>query len=214
MRPTLGTRKAVLPSGHADVVVEVLVFYAYCQADFHDKCPDLSHSVAGAYPGGCDRTPPGCSRTSLEPIAPEGRMREWTTDPEALPPVGSILRPPGVTDLAGQVLEWGVGRGPRVLISTHGLACEPCRNWLHRALAREEEILSWGGRIVVPEAEEGVDVRTSGWVAVADEWGEVFHAAAIGPDHVFPDTSDLATWVRFVAIQCPECEGPEGPWLP
>jgi hypothetical protein len=48
-------------------------------------------------------------------------------------------------------------------------------------------------------------------VVVVDEWGEVyFSLRATG--HDLPEVHDVIDWVRFVAIQCPECEQPEGGW--
>ncbi len=40
-------------------------------------------------------------------------------------------------------------------------------------------------------------------VLVADRWGEVQHVAPLGE----LDQADLAEWVCFVLIQCPECQG-------
>jgi hypothetical protein len=40
---------------------------------------------------------------------------------------------------------------------------------------------------------------------VADRWGEIVFVAPIDPAAV--DVEDLAEWVRFVQLQCPECEG-------
>jgi hypothetical protein len=39
----------------------------------------------------------------------------------------------------------------------------------------------------------------------ADRWGEIVFVAPIDPAAV--DVEDLAEWVRFVQLQCPECEG-------
>lgn len=55
----------------------------------------------------------------------------------------------------------------------------------------------------------GVAVR----IAVADEWGEVYFGEEGGGDHALVTPEELLEWVRFVTIQCPECEGPEGEWL-
>jgi hypothetical protein len=40
---------------------------------------------------------------------------------------------------------------------------------------------------------------------VADRWGEIVFVAPIDPAAL--DVEDLAEWVRFVQIKCPECEG-------
>jgi hypothetical protein len=49
-------------------------------------------------------------------------------------------------------------------------------------------------------------------VVITDEWGEVYFVADAGPGHDFPAAVDIRDWIRFLAIQCPECEGPEGGW--
>jgi hypothetical protein len=49
-------------------------------------------------------------------------------------------------------------------------------------------------------------------LVVADEWGEIYFAASAADGDELPDPEELEDWARFVAIQCPECEGPEGEW--
>lgn len=56
--------------------------------------------------------------------------------------------------------------------------------------------------IVTADAVEGLP-RPG--VLVADRWGEIVHVAPIDPAAI--DVDDLADWVRFVQIQCPECQG-------
>ena len=49
-------------------------------------------------------------------------------------------------------------------------------------------------------------------VVILDEWGEVFFVADAEAGHDLPTSAEIADWIRFLAIQCPECEGPEGEW--
>jgi hypothetical protein len=42
---------------------------------------------------------------------------------------------------------------------------------------------------------------------VADPWGEVRFRHHGGAAHDLPDPAELVDWARFIAIQCPECEG-------
>jgi hypothetical protein len=49
-------------------------------------------------------------------------------------------------------------------------------------------------------------------LVVTDEWGEVHFVADAGAGHELPSGEEIVTWIRFLAIQCPECEGPEGDW--
>jgi peroxiredoxin len=44
-------------------------------------------------------------------------------------------------------------------------------------------------------------------VLVADPWGEVRFRHDAGAAHDLPSPAELVDWARFVAIQCPECEG-------
>lgn len=49
-------------------------------------------------------------------------------------------------------------------------------------------------------------------VIVTDEWGQVHFVSDAGAGHDLPAPIQIADWIRFLAIQCPECEGPEGEW--
>lgn len=109
----------------------------------------------------------------------------------------------------GSVL--GAHRGPRTLISIHP-ECEPCSRWVAAHLDPLSEIARrWGGTTALLESE--VSAGTGGWLAVLDEWDQVFHVDHFGAQHLFPELESVAEWVRFVAIQCEECERPEDPWL-
>lgn len=121
---------------------------------------------------------------------------------------------------------------PYAIVLVHGLPCPSCEDYV-RQLERSD-ITTWGGRVavVVPHLADCVSLRSSLGggpaevlldpdrelaagdlaVVVADEWGELFFAAASSPDHDLPAAEEVAEWIRFVAVQCPECEGPEGAW--
>lgn len=101
-------------------------------------------------------------------------------------------------------------RGPQVLVAVHSPHCDGCRNYLRKLTANAMPITEWSGRIVV--VLPGDVAVTPPAVVVADEWGEVYAVMHGAPDHVLPSAAEIGEWVRFVAIQCPECEGPEGPW--
>ena len=91
--------------------------------------------------------------------------------------------------------------------------CAHCRTWVQRDLHTiEQAVARWGGRVERLETDFRANDAGDAFAAVVDEWEEVFHVVRIGAHHAFPDPVDLLEWVRFVAIQCPECEGPEGPW--
>lgn len=121
------------------------------------------------------------------------------------PSVGRIFRPSGSSSQAFR-------RGPRVLLLLHD-DCARCQAWARQELHRAEDaIAGWGGGVVWLGSEFRANHPGAAWVAVVDEWEEVFHVTHIDSHHRFPDPADLVEWVRFVAIQCPECEGPEGSW--
>jgi hypothetical protein len=42
---------------------------------------------------------------------------------------------------------------------------------------------------------------------VADRWGEIVHVASAADVWSLPSAVDLAEWVAYIRIQCPECEG-------
>lgn len=125
------------------------------------------------------------------------------------PTVGRLYRPTpkGIGSGAAS------GRGPRLLVALHD-DCGICRGWRSDALEAVAPALDeWGGRIVTVTHRTGA-AACEAWVAVVDEWDQVFHVDHVGAGHVFPDPVELVEWIRFVAIQCEECEGPEGPWRP
>ena len=120
-------------------------------------------------------------------------------------------------------------RAAIVLIVVHSDQCAECREYVSKIWAARAEIFEWEERVIVAVREPSAgapDFGASGFevlidtqnrlpisgtgVMVADEWGEVFHATA--GHHRFLAPSVLAEWLRFIAMQCPECEQPEGPW--
>ena len=126
------------------------------------------------------------------------------------------------------------GRGPWILLVAHDAACERCSDYADQLVSARAQLTEWGARLAVvlhaplerartlseqldatvevfADPEQSLDAAP-GSVLVTDEWGDVFHAAAAGEHHDFPSTSEVARWVQFVAIQCPECEQPEGGW--
>jgi hypothetical protein len=120
----------------------------------------------------------------------------------------------------------------------HAETCHGCQAFLGRIAPIAAEVADWGGRLslVVPELAEddgawlseappGTRVLsdpertvarhlglTGAAVVIADEWGEIYFAAQSGTGHQLPLPEEIVSWVRFIAIQCPECEQPEGEW--
>jgi peroxiredoxin len=138
----------------------------------------------------------------------------------------------------GEPVDLRGGRGPRVLFLLHPEACDGCRANLREIMQATAQVAEWGGRLLVvtsgsvgkvggllpepsaharvlsdPERAVARHLGLSGAaVLIADEWGEIFFAADAGADHEMPAQEEIARWVQFIAIQCPECEQPEGEW--
>ena len=118
---------------------------------------------------------------------------------------------------------------------TRSAVCPDCQRYISGLLASNgDRISEWGGRlgVVVPGdggsahelAEtiggvvpilldpEGKLALGKAMVIVTDEWGEVYFVMDAGAGHNLPGPVQIGDWIRFLAIQCPECEGPEGEW--
>jgi hypothetical protein len=149
---------------------------------------------------------------------------------------GTVLPAMTLVSVAtGRAVDLRAVRGPRALVAMHSVKCRDCRRYVRERLAPgAREIMEWGGRlaVVVPDGRANaatfaetttdalevlVDAESafgSGHAAlvVTDEWGEVHFVADAGAGHELPSGEEIVTWIRFLAIQCPECEGPEGDW--
>jgi peroxiredoxin len=126
------------------------------------------------------------------------------------------------------------GRDNTVLIGLHGADCEACLAYLSGLAEAHETLRDWDGRVLAVlqgslEAAETVRAARSlpfavvsdaeerlrqGWgieggsFLIADQWGELFLVQPGGEGvHDFPPPEEVAEWLRFVAIQCPECQG-------
>jgi len=138
----------------------------------------------------------------------------------------------------GHVVDLRSGQGARVLYAMHSAACAGCRDYI-RSLAADSDLAEWGGRLTVIvrdslDAAKSVYEHTNGpgaqiaevladpghsipladgMLAVTDQWGEVFFETEPAEGHAsLPPAPEVANWVRFIAIQCPECVGAEGDW--
>jgi peroxiredoxin len=125
------------------------------------------------------------------------------------------------------------GRISPVLVLADDAECDACRAWLHRLAAAADDIGEWDGRVVVvvpasPARAIGVaddaakhftilaDLdRTlaarlgisAPAVIIADQYGEIHHASQAGDAHDFPEPAAVVGWLRYLAVQCPECQG-------
>ncbi len=126
------------------------------------------------------------------------------------------------------------GREGTVVVYVHSASCPECRDYLTGLAEVRAELGDWDGRVVVVvpgpvdeaarlhAAIDGVFAVTAdvdgrcgercgiggGGMVIADQWGEVFfvEAGAEGK-HTLPPAAEVVEWLRFVAIQCPECQG-------
>lgn len=141
------------------------------------------------------------------------------------------LRLPPVPDGAPLPLVPPGGRGVPIVVAVHGPECDACRAYARALAGARAELREWDARLLVVVAgpvdgaarfAEGLpfsvvaDEARKLWrrmgmegaaVIVADPWGEVRHRHVAGAAHDLPSAGELVDWARFVAIQCPECEG-------
>ena len=126
------------------------------------------------------------------------------------------------------------GREGTVLLHVHSATCAECLAYLRSLGDAKAELDDWDGRVVavvpggvdaagpVREAvEPGFHVVADpegsyrersglegGSMLIADQWGEVFHVYPGGAGvHDLPTAEEVVSWLRFLAIQCPECQG-------
>lgn len=124
------------------------------------------------------------------------------------------------------------GRGSSIILVLHALHCPECASHLAEVFGRRGELDEWDGRVLVVVREEGsatataigtggafpslldsrdslasrLGVETPATI-VADQWGVVHERHSAGAKHDFLPVDELVEWVRYLAIQCPECEG-------
>lgn len=146
---------------------------------------------------------------------------------------GDRLPPVRLRERAGEVeVSLRRSRGPRVLVTLHQQDCDECIDYVKSLASERERLESWGAEMVVistgslsdggsvlaglgvPVLEDPTHVVADGrlTVLIADEWGEVYFASEPTETHGPIAPEEVVEWVKFVSIQCPECEGPEGEW--
>ena len=123
-------------------------------------------------------------------------------------------------------------RGPRVFVTLHDVRCPRCIEYVAEIGSIRDSLEGWGADVLVigpegaeagagplaaleiPVLEDPTRLVASGRLAViiADRWGEVYFASDPDGLHDAIPGAEVLEWVKFVSIQCPECEGPEGEW--
>jgi hypothetical protein len=117
-----------------------------------------------------------------------------------------------------------------LLVLAHGSRCPECRAYLQHLQDSWDDLSEWGVAVTVilpePQSAEGTQqagggfrvlfdhgrrlqqaLRMDAGVVIADEWGEIHFAAAAGEQHAFLQVAEVASWGRYLATRCPECEG-------
>src|SRR5688572_9705258 len=95
------------------------------------------------------------------------------------------------------------GRNATVLVMVHDRECGACSAYLQKLAAQADEIGEWDGR-VVPVREAAEDAPA---VIIADQWGEIAVVEPAGEAHRFIEPVEVITWLQYIAMKCPECEG-------
>ena len=125
------------------------------------------------------------------------------------------------------------GRRAPVLVLLHGSTCAACRDYVDLLASAHAALQEWGGSVgvLLPEPISDANqfheqrrlpfpvladpeqrlVRASQVappaLVIADQWGEIHHVTVAGPEHAWPSPAEVTEWLRFLAMQCPECEG-------
>lgn len=124
------------------------------------------------------------------------------------------------------------GRKAPILVLVHGPDCSACRSHLERLAEHHGEIAEWDGRLLAVVGDGGGTPEGGPWrefpfpvlsdpdgrlasalsihppaTVVADQWGEIHAAEEAGDDHRFLPPEELVEWARYLAVQCPECQG-------
>jgi hypothetical protein len=97
----------------------------------------------------------------------------------------------------------GGGRTATVVIVLHDRDCSACAAYLAQLSEQAAEIDAWDGRVkYVRDVAEDAPA-----VIIADQWGEIAVAEHAGAAHRFMELAEVITWLRHLAMKCPECEG-------
>ena len=97
----------------------------------------------------------------------------------------------------------GGGRNATVVAVLHDRDCSACAAYLAQLSEHAPEIDAWDGRVKhVRDIDEDAPA-----VIIADQWGEIAVVERAGAAHRFIEPAEVITWLRHLAMKCPECEG-------
>jgi hypothetical protein len=124
------------------------------------------------------------------------------------------------------------GRVSPVLVLLDGAERDACRAYLRLLASASADIAEWDGRVIVvapasPEDAARISADASAFtlladpdqtlaarlslstpaLVIADPYGEIHHAVSATAAHDLPSLAEIIDWLRYLAIQCPECQG-------
>ncbi len=123
------------------------------------------------------------------------------------------------------------GRHATILVVAHPGPCAGCTRYLDELSGSITDLQEWATRLlgVRSQCDEGHPFPLLGdvdgtarqrlgikdgqaAVILADRWGEVVEAAAVGADHAFPLPHQLVESAKIVDLSCGECNVPSEEW--
>ena len=126
-------------------------------------------------------------------------------------------------------LELGRRRGSIILVLFHTETCAACSEYLDKLSQENAELAEWDAEIAmvapVAKADAAIEHATvrvlydpeqsvakaagidAPGVVIVDQWSDISDIYAAGKNHEFPAVADVIASVRYLATQCPECEG-------
>jgi hypothetical protein len=113
-----------------------------------------------------------------------------------------------VTTLRGHTVRYADAWQHRPLVF---VCLGPSRSDEHTA--REDQViealeeLARDDNVAVVITREAIAGLPPAAALVADAWGEIYFVATGGSLDELPSTAELADWLHWVRMKCPECEG-------
>ncbi len=84
----------------------------------------------------------------------------------------------------------------------------PARAYRARLGDRERELTAHDTLLlVVGPHDRGADAFPAPGLVIADRWGGVRFVAHPADDEGLPAVGEVIDWLRFVQVECPECQG-------
>ncbi len=117
------------------------------------------------------------------------------------------------TTLQGATVDYrrDVWQKKLVVLVTFASPASPHARAYRDALARRErELTAYDTTLLFRDGREGSDAGDlipSPSVIIADRWGEVRDVRTATDEGGLPSADAIVEWLRFVQVECPECQG-------